>query len=132
MIHLLVYKADDTTDRTCASGTPHLVSLHYSDPTPDAYASMSSDAYSALLWNRGDDTLGVRSATNALEFGDTATDEMGNVTMVICFTAAPDDLAVQITDAAGNASNVACVTREDLLMEPGDTTLPEEETDGGM
>lgn len=132
LIHLLVYKADDTTDRTCSSGTPYLVSLHYSDPTPDAYASMSSDAYSALLWNRGDDTLGVRSATNALEFGDTATDEMGNVTMVICFTAAPDDLAVQITDAAGNASNVACVTREDLLMEPGDTTLPEEETDGGM
>jgi hypothetical protein len=120
LIHLLVYKADDdTTDRTCTSGTPHLVSLHYSDPTPDAYASMDVDAYSALLWNRGDDNFGARSATNALEYSDDATDAMGNVTMVICFSEAPDDLAVQVMDAAGNTSNVACVTREDLLMEPG-------------
>ena len=97
-----------------------------------ANASMSADAYSALLWNRGDDNFGARSATNALEYSADATDAMGNVTMVICFSEAPDDLAVQIMDAAGNTSNVACVTREDLLMEPGDTTLPEEGTDGGM
>ncbi len=133
LIHLLVYKEDDSGSRTCSSGSPYLVTFHYSDPTADAYASMSADAYADVLWNRGDDSLGVRSATNALEFGATATEEMGDLTMVICFSTAPDDLAVQIKDTAGNTSNVACVTREDLLTEPGDMPVPsDDETDGGM
>ena len=66
-----------------------------------------------------------------LEFGTDSTMAMGDVTMVICFTTAPDDLAVQIKDTTGNPSNVACVTREDLLIEPGDMPVPGEESDGG-
>ena len=65
LIHLLVYKEDDSGSRTCSSGSPYLVTFHYSDPDADAYSMMNADAYSDILWNRGDDNLGVRTSTNA-------------------------------------------------------------------
>ena len=100
-----------------------MVTMNYTDPTPDAYAEMDATAWeNEFLWS--EDGSSATFSTNALEFGADATDATGDVTMVICFVTAPESLAVQIGDQSSNVSNVACVTREDLLPEPGDTTLP--------
>ena len=119
IIHHLAYgEADDQTLCDHDTGTTaYLVSFHYTDPDGDAHITNSA-GYDDFLW--AEDDSGSSVSSNALMFESGASEESGNASMVICFVSAPESLAVQISDASANVSNVACVTRDDLLEVPTD------------
>lgn len=103
----VVYDPEPELDSECDAGkSAYAMDFYYHDLEGDAYAAHSVPAYSNFKWSEEGQSPLV--STLPLSFDDDSTASTGVAYMYVCFTSAPDAVAVQIADEAGNLSNVAC------------------------
>lgn len=111
IVYELEYAADPDFDADCdtavSGSSGYTATFSYYDFEGNAYHAQIANAYNNFKWAEAGGTPTI--STLPLAFSGDATTGIG--IMVICFTTAPDEIAIQIIDDANNKSNVACAAR---------------------